>query len=236
LRREPVSARADTWAYRSTRFVQRHASGVSLAAAVLVIVASLVGFYTVRLAAERDRARLEAEKSAKISELLTSLLTGADPNATRDREPTVRNILDAGAERVQKELADQPELKAEMLTVIGRVYQRLGLFETAMPLLQEALKVRRTTAPSDSAPLAQTINELGILLRERGDAASSIPLLEESLAMRRRILGAEHADVAVTLVELGRSYQDTGGAVPRSAGHAAAVVWRGAPRDGNEQG
>ena len=105
LNREPVSARPDTLLYRTTRFVQRRAGAVAAAAGVALLVGTLIAVYTSRLASERDRARLEADKSAKMSELLTSLLTGADPNATRDREPTVRNILDAGAERVQKELA-----------------------------------------------------------------------------------------------------------------------------------
>ena len=41
------------------------------------------------------------------SELLTSLVTGADPFKMRDREPTVRSILDAGAERVERELDDR---------------------------------------------------------------------------------------------------------------------------------
>ena len=210
LRHEPVSARPDTLVYRSAKFLRRHTRGVAAAAAVMVLLAGLTGVYTVRLAAERDRARLEADKSAKMSELLTSLLTGADPYATRDREPTVRNILDAGAERVQKELGDQPELKAEMLTVIGRVYQRLGMLDTAQPLLDEALSIGRRLHTGDTVRLAQTVNELGILIRERGDPKDAIPLLEEALAMRRRLLGNEDKDVAVTLVELGRAFVDAG--------------------------
>jgi serine/threonine protein kinase/tetratricopeptide (TPR) repeat protein len=209
LRNEPVTARPDTMFYRASKFVQRHTPAVLASAAVTLLIAGLVGFYTVRLASERDRARLEAAKSATISELLTSLLTGADPYATRDREPTVRNILDAGAERVQKELGDQPELKAEMLAVIGRVYQRLGLLDRAKPLLEEALVLGRS-ASSETPQLAYTLTELGVLLRERGDAAGSIPLLEEGLAMRRRLLGNEDKDVAVTLVELGRAFEDAG--------------------------
>jgi tetratricopeptide (TPR) repeat protein len=210
LRHEPVSARPDTLVYRSAKFLRRHTRGVAAAAAVMVLLAGLIGFYTVRLAAERDRARLEADKSAKMSELLTSLLTGADPFETRDREPTVRNILDAGAERVQKELGDQPELKAEMLTVIGRVYQRLGMLDTAQPLLDQALSIGRRLHTGDTVRLAQTVNELGILIRERGDPKDAIPLLEEALAMRRRLLGNEDKDVAVTLVELGRAFVDAG--------------------------
>jgi serine/threonine protein kinase/tetratricopeptide (TPR) repeat protein len=210
LSREPVSARPDTLVYRTTRFLQRRARAVAAAVALVLLVATVIGVYTARLASERDRARLEAEKSAKMSELLTSLLTGADPYATRDREPTVRNILDAGAERVQKELGDQPDLKAEMLTVIGRVYQRLGLHDKATPLLQEALMIERRPGAGESARLAQTLNDLGVLSRERRDLDAATALLEESLAIRRRLLGNEHKDVAVTLVELGRAFVDLG--------------------------
>jgi serine/threonine protein kinase/Tfp pilus assembly protein PilF len=210
LRREPVSARPDTLVYRASKFVQRRRAAVVAASLVVLLIGALVGFYTTRLTSERDRARLEAEKSAKISELLTSLLTGADPYVTRDREPTVRNILDAGAERVQKELADQPELKAEMLTVIGRVYQRLGLLDVAQPLLEEAVAIERKGGQLENVRFARSLSEFGILLRERGDIAASIPLLEDSLAMRQRLLGAVDKDVAVSLVELGRSLYDDG--------------------------
>jgi tetratricopeptide (TPR) repeat protein/DNA-directed RNA polymerase specialized sigma24 family protein len=208
LRHEPVSARPDTLAYRTAKFVRRRRRAISAAAGVALGMAALVTFYTVQLASERDRARVEADKSAKIGELLTSLLTGADPFASRDREPTVRTILDAGAERVQKELADQPELKAEMLTVIGRVYQRLGAYDKAQPLLEEALSIGRRVTPGATAGLAQSLNDLGVLQRERGDPAGATPLLEEALAMRQALLGPEDKDVAVTLVELGRAYQD----------------------------
>jgi tetratricopeptide (TPR) repeat protein len=210
LHREPVVARPNTLVYRSARFFERRARAVAATAALGLLVASLTAVYAVRLASERDRARLEVEKSAKMSALLTSLLTGADPYASRDREPTVRNILDAGAERVQKELGDQPDVKAEMLTVIGRVYQRLGLHDKAAPLLQEALSIERRPGAGETARLAQTLNDLGVLSRERRDLYAATALLEESLAMRRRLVGNEHKDVAVTLVELGRAFVASG--------------------------
>jgi tetratricopeptide (TPR) repeat protein len=181
---------------------------VVTASGVAALLAGLIFFYTTRLAAERDRARLEASKATKVSELLTGLLTGADPY--RDPgEPTVRAILDAGAGRLQKELAGEPELQAEMLTVIGRTYQRLGLLDKAEPLLARALALGRG-ALGEHVRVAQSLNDLGVLFRERRQHARAQPLLEESLAMRRRLFGNEHKDVAVTLVELGRLYSDRG--------------------------
>jgi serine/threonine protein kinase/tetratricopeptide (TPR) repeat protein len=209
LRFEPVSARPDSLSYRGARFVRRHAAAVAVTAFVTIAVAALVGFYTVRLEAERDRARLEADSKTRVSELLTSLLVGADPYATHDREPTVRNILDAGAERAARDLRDQPAVKAEIQTVIGRVYQRLGLYEKAEPLLREAVSIGRARG-GESVALAQGLNDLGVLLREKNDLADATPLLEEALRMRRALLGSAHKDVAVTIVELGRAYEDRG--------------------------
>lgn len=212
LRHEPVSARPDSLAYRAGKFVRRHARATAAACVVLLMVATIVAFYTQRLTAERDRARLEATKASRITDLLTSLMTGADPYASHDREPTVRNILDAGADRVRRELGDEPELRAEMLNVIGRVHQRLGHHDTARPLLEEALAIERSADLAGSARLARTLNDLGVLHRERGDAAAAIPLLDEAVALRRRLSGSRHQDVAVTLVELGRAFDDVGDA------------------------
>ena len=208
LHHEPISARPDTLAYRSAKFVRRHARAVAAAAVVVTVLAALVAFYTVRLAAERDRARFEADKASKVSELLTGLLTGADPFGTREREPTVRDVLDAGAGRVRDELGDQPELQAEMLTVIGRTYQRLGVHAQAQPLLEEALAIGRRTLGPEHVRVAQSLNDLGVLLGEQGDLARAEPLLQEALALRRTLLGPRHRDVAVTLVELGRIHSD----------------------------
>lgn len=211
LDHEPVAARPDAFTYRVAKFVRRHALGVVAAAAVTLLLSGLVSFYTLRLAAERDRARREAERATTVSAFLTGLFAGADPYATRETgEPTVRELLDAGAERAHRELAEQPELLAEMLTEIGRVYQRLGDNDKAQPLLEQALTLSRSASLPKNERVARNLNDLGVLLRERGDYEAATPMLEQALGMRRRLLGNEHEDVAVTLVELARVYQDRG--------------------------
>jgi serine/threonine protein kinase/tetratricopeptide (TPR) repeat protein len=207
---EPIAARPDTVRYRATKFVRRHRHGVAGTIGVSGLLMALVAFYTAQLAAERDRAQLEAAKASRVSELLTGLLTGADPYRDPDTEPTVRNLLDRGADRARQELGDQPEVQAEMLTVIGRTFERMGLPDRALPLLEQALAIGRKSLGPDSVRTAQTLNSLGVLQRERGNLAAAEPLLAESLAMRRRLLGSEDKDVAVTLVELARVLEDAG--------------------------
>src|SRR5262252_4484159 len=211
LEHEPITARPDALGYRAAKFVRRHRRILTAVVAVGAMVIGLIAFYTERLTAERDRARLEAAKASKISELLTGLLTGADPYRTPDaKEPTVQNLLDIGAERVARELVDQPELQAEMFTVIGRTYQRMAHRAKALPLLEQALVIGRRTWGSEHVRVAQSLNDLGVLHREEGRLAAAEPLLAESLAIRRRLLGSMDKDVAVTLVELARLLQDRG--------------------------
>jgi tetratricopeptide (TPR) repeat protein len=212
LRHEPISARPDTLRYRTARFVRRHAGGVATLAAVVLLVGGLTAVHNSRLAAERTRAQREAAKAVKVSGLLMELLTSADPYASRGRstEPTVRELLDAGAEQVQHELAEQPEVQAELLTMMGRTYRRLGAYDKAQRLLERALASGERAYGSEHVRVADTLESLGVVLADKGDYAAAGRNLERALAIRRKLLGRDHPDVAVTLAELGRVYQDQG--------------------------
>jgi serine/threonine protein kinase/tetratricopeptide (TPR) repeat protein len=212
LAREPIAVRRDHVGYRAARFVRRHAIGVATAAAFLLLVGALTAFHTIRLATERDRAQRESAKAVTVADMFMGLLTSADPYAggTSAGEPTVRALLDDGADQVRRELADQPDLQAEMLTMMGRTYRRLGAYDKAQLLLEQALASGRIAFGGDHARVAQTLHDLGVVLADRGDYLTAARHLEHALAMRRALIGATHPDVAVTLAELGRVYQDQG--------------------------
>ena len=210
LRHEPISV--DRLSYRAARFVRRHVVGVVASACVVALIGGLTLVHTKRLAAERDRAQREAAKALKVSEMLMSALTSVDPYTIRasGREPTLRDLLDSGATQVRKELARQPELSAELLTRMGRTYRRLGVYDKAQELLQQALAAGRAAFGENDARVAQTLHDLGTVFADQGNYAAAGRSLERALDVRRRQLGPMHPDVAVTLAELGRVYQDEG--------------------------
>ena len=219
LRHEPISARPDTVRYRVARFVRRHNRGVAATASVVLLLVAFGVYHTTQLAAERDRAQneavraaREAQKAAQVSEALTGLLMGADPisNGATPDGLTIRGLLDAGAARVEKELASQPEAQAEIFTVMGRLYRRYGVYDKAEQFLQQALVSGEKVFGRDHESLAQTLNDLGALQSDKGDYVAAQRTLEQALSMRRMLLGTEHESVAVTLVELGRLHQDAG--------------------------
>ena len=210
LNHEPIAARPDTLSYRASKFLRRRWRAVTAVSAAALLLAGLTSFYTARLASERNHARFEAEKATKISNLLIRMFTAADPFSSlhERKEQTVRSLLDSGATRVHQELAGQPELQIQMLTVMGRVYERLGANDKSQAMLEEALAIGRH-GPANEA-LAQILNDLGVLRRNSGDFPASARLLEEALGLRRKLLGNDHKDVAVTVSELGRVYGNQG--------------------------
>ena len=105
-----------------------------------------------------------------------------DPDASGDgvATPSARALLDTLAARITNELSDQPEVQAEMLTVIGRTYERLGLVDKALPLLERALEIGRRSYRLPDPRVAQTLNDLGVLQRRLGNFTAALPLLKRA--------------------------------------------------------
>ena len=72
---------------------------------------------------------------------------------------------------------------------MGRIYRRYGVYDKAQRLLEQALASGRTAFGAEHVRVAQTLNDLGALLTEKGDYAAAEPTLEQALSMRRKLLG-----------------------------------------------
>lgn len=200
----PISARSDTLGYRTGKFVRRHAAVVTTAAAALVLLVAVVVLYTVQLARERDRAELAALRSNQVAGFLRGLFEVSAPTRSRGEQITARQLLDQGAARIDAELAGQPEVQAEMMTLIGDVYHDLALYEEAEGILERAVALRRERPGEGRLDLAASLHSLARLRAQRADHAGARALYGEALALREAALGPGHPDVARTLCGLGR--------------------------------
>ncbi|MDX1578057.1 MAG: serine/threonine-protein kinase, partial [Gemmatimonadota bacterium] len=186
----PVSARPDTLRYRVGRFVRRHRTGVAAAAVVaLSLVAGIIGTATqaTRAAEQAAQARRAAERAERVSDFLADLFTAADPAEARGRDPTATELLDRGARRLREDeaLAEDPAIRADLLTVLADVHANLGRDDRAEALAREALELRRETLPPDHPDIAEALETLGVILvneRELNEAGS---LLSEGLEILR---------------------------------------------------
>jgi len=198
-----ISARPDTLAYRARTFVRRHAVAVATAAVCAALVVSLGGVPRRQSGAERDHARREASKASEVARFLTALFEVSAPTRSRGESVTARELLERGARRVDRELAGEPELQAEMMTLIGEVYGELALYDEGLRLLERAVEVRRSHPGADGLDLASSLHTLGVVRKKTGAADAARAPLEEALELRQAALGRRHPDVARTLDALG---------------------------------
>jgi serine/threonine-protein kinase len=195
----PVLARPDTIGYRVAKFVGRHRLGLAGTAASVALFAALVGFYTVRLSNERDRAQQEAAKAEQVATFLTGLFEVSDPSESSGQTITARELLDQGAQRIERELASQPIVRASMMRVIGDVYHSLGLHTSAKPLLERALQEHRRLYGATHEETAESETALAVLLQDMGDVKAAEPLYRHALATRQQVFGAQHEKVSESL-------------------------------------
>ena len=189
----------------------------ALATAFLAAVALTLGFQTHRIGREAkranreaDRASQEAEAARQVSQFLIDLFELTDPGKARGNTVTAREILDGGAEKIAAELAGQPRIQARLMDAVGTVYVKLGLFDRALPLLEQALDRRREMLGTGHQETADSELHLAYLLWQQGRFEDALPLYKSSLATRRRVLGPEHPDVADSLSGLGIVYWNLG--------------------------
>jgi serine/threonine-protein kinase len=209
----PVLARKDTLSYRTGKFLRRNRLAVGTAAAFVLL---LIGFsvtmamQATRIAQQRDEARLERDRAQQVVALLENVFEVSDPNQASGEEVTAREILDRGAEQVQRDLKDQPEIQATLVQAIGNVYRNLGLYDRAEPLLRQSLELRNEVLGEDDPDVASGLSSLGVLLRLQGRIDEAEPLLVEALEIRRRHEDSDPQEVARGLRDLAKLRENTG--------------------------
>lgn len=200
----PVTARPGTVSYRAGKFVRRHRTAMVGALLAALLGITLLTSFVIqgrRVARERDKARYTLA-------FLVSTFQQADPYHSRGELLTAREMLDQGADRAVRELNSQPDVQAALMDSIGQVALGLGRYDQAEPLLERALALRRKTFGPQSLEVAESLEHLAELKKERSQLKVAEGLLRQSLALKRRLLGDRDLAVAKTLNELGTLLAD----------------------------
>ena len=200
-----VRAYKGVWLYRAGKFFRRHATVLSVAGIAILAVAFLTAWYTVQLASERDRARREAASAEQVAEFLSSVFRGSVSRVVNGGV-TARELLDHGAERIESELADQPEIKARLLNVIGDAYVQYDLADKARPLLERALQQNTELFGRNSKEAAESLHALATLASNSDDLQRAKALYGEVLSIRERVLGPRHVATAYTSAALAATF------------------------------
>ena len=202
---QPVKARPESKRYRLGKFIRRHKPMVVAGTLLLItLLAGIVAFawqYNIA-AAERDRARLEAETSYQVAGFLQGLFASVDPSVSRGDMLTARELLDRGAVQIGTELAGQPDVQARMLDVLGDVYISLWMFDDALNVYEQALVIRQNQPFIRQGDIAQSYHNLGKAYNRDGRFHMADSLLTMAVDLKISTYGERHLSVARSLHEM----------------------------------
>ncbi|MDB6084167.1 MAG: serine/threonine protein kinase, partial [Gammaproteobacteria bacterium] len=184
----PVRARQGDWRYNTSKFMRRHVLAVFVVGAVILGLAAITGvtlWQNHRIELGRQAAAQERDHARQVSAFLVDVFSQADPFNALGREPTAKDLLDRGAEKILGNTTLQPEVRAQLLESIGLAYRRQGLSERAVPLFEQAVAIRRAERPLDTHRTAAALANLARALTDSGHLVSAEAYLQQALQMSR---------------------------------------------------
>jgi serine/threonine-protein kinase len=226
LNHEPVRARDGARAYVMQSFVRRNWVPLAVIGLVfLLLVAGIAGTSWQATIARRqaERAEAEAEKATAVKDFLLDIFKQSglrNPGGVGSRQVTAEKLLDIGAERIQRQLYGQPEVRGELLDTLASLYDDLGLTDRAVTLattrLADLSRRDGAAAPWESAQaevrLARALIDDGRTNEANGRLDAAMKALD-AIGDRDSMVRAD-ADL-----QLARA-ADGGSAADRSAGRA----------------
>jgi eukaryotic-like serine/threonine-protein kinase len=159
LRGDPVLARPDSAGYRLRKFAVKHRIAVSAAAAVVLALAAglAVASWQLRI------ARAEKKRAEDVKEFVASIFRSADPYFTGAQQMKASELLTLAKERIDREMASQPQSSVELLAIVGEAQANLEEYDGARATLQAALDLAARKLPDGNIHTAQARAQLAML-------------------------------------------------------------------------
>lgn len=198
LRGSPIQARGDRLRYLAGKFVERHRTGLGLAAVVLLAAAIVAP----SVARQRLQAAREQERAEHVETVLSRLFTLAGPGFSA-RPVSAGDLVGDAVRIVRSELSDQPASRARLLGTLGNAYVTLGHYGHARDVLEEAVSLRERLFGADSIEVADVLEGAARNLHYSGDYEESERSFRRLVAIRISRLGPQHLQTLQAGLELG---------------------------------
>lgn len=168
----PITARPDTWGYRTTKFVRRNRVLVGSVISIFVVLVAGITFSSISYIREsraRETARHQQEAAEEVVSFLNQMLSSVNPRVARGRDTAIlRELLEDAAKRIESEFSNRPEVAGPIHRTLGGAYLAIGLYDEAAHHLREAEADYRTTVGPESLEVADCWSLQGQVLTDLG--------------------------------------------------------------------
>jgi serine/threonine protein kinase len=232
---QPVQARPDTLAYRTSKFIRRHRGGVTAGIlTALAIVAGLVGTVT-----QAERAQVQAEKAQHERDRALHELTYAEAanefvgfllGEGAGKPFTTVELLARADQLVEKQFARDAGLRARLQMTIGNVYSDAADLNSARAILTRAqVSARSANDVALSAMIDCTLARASV---DAGNLELAGSLFSKAISQLRTSAEPDNAALAKCLIFRGELEGVQGDGKAALASGQEALQWLGVPRPG----
>jgi tetratricopeptide (TPR) repeat protein len=200
LDRRPVLARGGGRAYRVGRFITRRRVPVAVAATLALVATVLL---PPRIA-ERQRTAADRDRGAAIDRVLAGLFDGSRHEDGTLETPGARLYVARAATLVRSGFHGDPGRRSAGLLTVGRAYIDLGVYQSSIDVLEEALALARQHHGDDSVQVAEILEPVGQGRHALGRYDEAESALRTARAIRVLRAGAAHPSTRSADVELAR--------------------------------
>jgi eukaryotic-like serine/threonine-protein kinase len=206
LGNEPILARPASAGYRLRKYVRRHRIAVIVTVAFALLLIGFAALQTVqlrRITRERDRAN-------RIADFMTDMFKVSNPSEARGNTITAREILDKSSSEIDTGLSHDPELKAQMMNFMGRIYWHLGLFAQSKELLSKALDIRQHVLGPEHPDTLDSMHSMANTLADQGKLEEADKLYQQVYETSRRVLGPTNHTTVMAMNSIALDLIDEG--------------------------
>ncbi len=136
-------------------------------------------------------AKREAAKASSVKDFIVELFKVGDINVpdaeARELKVATTRLLNRGTERLKTQLADQPEVRSELIDTVANLHLSIESPEQAETLYREQLAMLEKTSKRDTKDTAATWTNIGKSLRNQRKYKDAEAAQVKALAIMDRI-------------------------------------------------
>ena len=198
LENRPVVARPTSRTYRLVKYIRRHRVGVTVATGAFLVLAAFAVTESVQL----RRTTRERDRADRITGFMKGMFEVSDPGESRGNTITAREILDKASGNIGAGLAQDPEAQAQMMEVMGEVYDSLGLYSRAETLFSQAVETQKRVLGASNVETLKSMRYLAWVMHEEGRDSDAEKLDRDTLARYREAFGVDHHGTLAAMSDL----------------------------------
>jgi eukaryotic-like serine/threonine-protein kinase len=182
LKFEPIQAKPESPLYLLKKFVQRNRFAVAM---ISLVTVSILGATGVSIWKAME-AREERDRAERVKSVLISVFGSTNPYVNGKPEFSMRDLLSAGVERIERDLRHDPAAAVEILAMLSESARDIGYADLNLKTAIRAHDLAQSIYDGKHPMLARTQRVLAFAYADLNRIREAITLVDRAIESLRQ--------------------------------------------------